>query len=694
MINSYRVMYTKTRLITTISAILIAVVLVIVGAVTKAQTSQTNAQVVILNLLNGQQYFGAPHVYQGDYNGTPANQWPYKWPLYYGPSNESQYWGSTSINQPVLELAPYPGGSWLGSGAMFWSETYSGGLVKITSMFQFFCSANHCITSIGTHNVTFLLAGDGFVIYLFLKPTKWDISPNYNYTIPYNSTAGEGWLSNVLEPAGEGWPIYAPSYPSRVEGDVIYPQSSTLYIVVEWDPSWQFAGYTQSGATGQWNVWIVNNPSGNNSSITPSQSPNLGSGYAGWDGIGTGAFPPNRGDRINVTVTYDPSTNTLTGIAMDLNTGQSANFTLNLGNYFTPPSSGNYVFGVGVASGDPWALLYVAMIGNVKSPLPSPTYYSVNFTEVGLPPGTAWNVTLNGVTKASSSSSIIFTVPNGEYNYSVASPILVNGVEYVATKPSGTVTVNNTNVTVTVQYAPVSTTEKLEVYSQFVKYFYSGLNLPNKFFVAAPSINGNQPSSVTGYITGTNVTLSFTYNPSSGYWVSNEVNMGGLKPGNYKLTAYAAYGNNYVVKGTYNVTVLEPPLIVLTVLSYIPIPSLAFKQKLSLGNSSIPLDIDYEWSLEKNITGLFNNEYEIEAKVILNCMLEQDVPINYLSGNYSTSLEFPIFVTLNSNGVASIGGGISRNYEFHIDNVNATFTVGGSAQGNFAINNYQFVLRA
>jgi len=24
----------------------------------------------------------------------------------------------------------------------------------------------------------------------------------------------------------------------------------------------------------------------------------------------------------------------------------------------------------------------VAMIGNVKSPLPSPTYYSVNFTEV------------------------------------------------------------------------------------------------------------------------------------------------------------------------------------------------------------------------------------------------------------------------------------------------------------------------
>jgi len=182
MFNSYRVMYTKTRLITTISAILIVAVLVIVGAVTKAQTSQTNAQVVILNLLNGQQYFGVPHVYQGDNDGSPTNSWP----VYYGPNNASQYWSHAGIssNQPVLELVPHTP-SWA-SGAMFWSETYSGGLVKITI--------------IGTQTTM----GNGFIIYLFLKPTKWAVSPQYNYTIPYNSTAGEGWLT------------YAPSYPSRV----------------------------------------------------------------------------------------------------------------------------------------------------------------------------------------------------------------------------------------------------------------------------------------------------------------------------------------------------------------------------------------------------------------------------------------------------------------------------------------------
>jgi len=324
-------MYTKTRLITTASAILIVAVLVIVGAVTKAQTSQTNAQVVILNLLNGQQYFGVPHVYQGDNDGSPTNSWP----VYYGPSNANQYWNSTSINQPMLELVP---AQQRVAGAMFWSETYSGGAVKITIIGTY---------SSGWSSGQF---ADGFDIYLFLKPTMWSVSPKYNYSIPYTSTYGNGW-----PPSG---------YPSPHEGDNILPQSSTPYIVVQWDPVWQFAGYTQSGVTGQWNVWIVNNTNGNNPSIGPSQSPNLGSGYAGWDGIGTGAFQPNPGDRINVAVTYDPSTNTLTGIAMDLNTGQSANFTLNLGNYYTPPGSGSYVFDVEGITGAfyaNWALLYVAM---------------------------------------------------------------------------------------------------------------------------------------------------------------------------------------------------------------------------------------------------------------------------------------------------------------------------------------------
>ena len=280
----------------------------------------------VMNLLNGLQAFYVQHVYQGDNRGTPTNQWP----VYYGPSTASQYWSpiSTSINQPVLELVPAQGTS---AGAMFWSETYSGGSVTITL--------------VGTFSTGSSRVADGYEIYLFLKPTRWGVSPNYNYSISYISTPA--WRDT--------------GYPSPTEGDVILPQSSTSYLIIQWDPWWQI-GYTRSGATGQWNVWIVKNTKGNNPSVSPSPSPNLGYGYAGWDGIGTGAFQPNPGDYICITVTYNPNTNTLTGVATDLNTGQSASFTLNLGNYYTPPSSGNYIFGVGAGTGGAyanWAIVYV-----------------------------------------------------------------------------------------------------------------------------------------------------------------------------------------------------------------------------------------------------------------------------------------------------------------------------------------------
>ena len=138
-------------------------------------------------------------------------------------------------------------------------------------------------------------------------------------------------------------------------------QSLTPYIVVGWDPALRTWA---RGATGQWFVGLVTNPSGYNPSIDPYPSPNLGNSWAGWIGIGTGAFNPEPGDWINVTVTYNPGTNTLSGVAYDLNTGQSASFTLNLNGYYTPPNNGTYVFGVGASAAfhyANWALLYVAM---------------------------------------------------------------------------------------------------------------------------------------------------------------------------------------------------------------------------------------------------------------------------------------------------------------------------------------------
>ena len=379
-----------------ITAILAILLVALIAATAKAQAGQ-NAQ-IILNLLNGQQYFGVPYIYQGDYNGRPTNQWP----VYYGPNNASQYWsqGNISSNQPVLELVPGLGAG----GAMFWSETYSGGPVTI---------------AIQATN-TIVWGGTPFLVYLFLKPTMWGISPQYNYSIPYRSI-----------------------YPSPVGGDVISPQSSTPYIVVQWAPIWQTAA-TSNGATGQWNVWIVGNPSGNNASVGPSQSPNLGYERAGWEGIGTGAFRPNPGDLINITVTYDPSTNTLSGVATDLNTGQSASFTLNLNGYYTPPTSGNYVFGVGAGTldyGGNGALLYVATTQQTTTPPTPPSslivqvpnlipyFYNssamgavyLNFTkaELGLfmPPVMLGNLSIPGILDFNNMSYFVHTL-EGPYVFS------------------------------------------------------------------------------------------------------------------------------------------------------------------------------------------------------------------------------------------------------------------------------------
>ena len=297
----------------------------------------------VMNLLNGQNAIYVPHVYQGDYHGSRNSSWP----VYYGPSTASQYWSplSSSINQPVLMMVP-SSYSW-SSGAMFWQSSYGGGSLTIT-MIGVYSYNGTPSTSSAYHYV-----GDGYIIYLFIKPSSWDISSKYNYSVPY--VASNPYNKTIISP---------------IQGDVMFPKSpaSNYYIVVEWDPLWQYA-YTTTNATGQWNVWLAHNPPeqnppGKRLDVYPDPSPNLGNPYKGWDGIGTGAFQPRPGDYICITVTYDRSTNTLSGVAYDMNTGQSASFTLSLSSFssFKPPRSGDYVFGVAGTNGNGqanWAIVYV-----------------------------------------------------------------------------------------------------------------------------------------------------------------------------------------------------------------------------------------------------------------------------------------------------------------------------------------------
>jgi YVTN family beta-propeller protein len=79
------------------------------------------------------------------------------------------------------------------------------------------------------------------------------------------------------------------------------------------------------------------------------------------------------------------------------------------------------------------------------------------FTETGLPAGTNWSVTYDGVVKSSTSTAISFSVPSGSYSYNI--PTLSNssigcGVEYLPSQSGGTAAAGST---VSVSFGALST---------------------------------------------------------------------------------------------------------------------------------------------------------------------------------------------------------------------------------------------
>ena len=127
--------------------------------------------------------------------------------------------------------------------------------------------------------------------------------------------------------------------------------------------------------------------------------------------------------------------------------------------------------------------------------------YSVTFTETGLPPGTQWSVTFNGVTKTSTTSNITFTgVPAGNYTWNATSIIAMgNGTRYVAPTSSGTISV------------PATTSFNVSYVKQYIVTIESNAG------------GSTIPSGTSWYNAGSNV--SITAIPASGYefvgWETN-----------------------------------------------------------------------------------------------------------------------------------------------------------------------------
>ncbi|MEM4066306.1 MAG: thermopsin family protease [Candidatus Micrarchaeaceae archaeon] len=124
----------------------------------------------------------------------------------------------------------------------------------------------------------------------------------------------------------------------------------------------------------------------------------------------------------------------------------SINFMLPNGTYAFSVSSGSSLFGPTPSQGTFTVNGAAQRINVTFSGVP----LSLTFEETGLPSGASWSVTLNGTTKSSTSSTIMFLVLMGTYVYSISPP---SG--FTTAQTSGTVKLVTPSEVVRVTFSPV-----------------------------------------------------------------------------------------------------------------------------------------------------------------------------------------------------------------------------------------------
>ncbi|MGC8601915.1 MAG: hypothetical protein ACP5LS_05805 [Thermoprotei archaeon] len=144
-------------------------------------------------------------------------------------------------------------------------------------------------------------------------------------------------------------------------------------------------------------------------------------------------LPP--GTTWSVTLDGKTESSSTPRITFSVPAGSYSYYVSSISGYSTSPSSGS---------------MYVN--GNLSiSVVFSQVVYPVTFSEIGLPSGAAWSVTLDGVTHSSEFSQIAFDVPSGTYSYSVSSP---PGFE--AFPSSGALTVVDSGVSEVISFSQVT----------------------------------------------------------------------------------------------------------------------------------------------------------------------------------------------------------------------------------------------
>ncbi len=180
------------------------------------------------------------------------------------------------------------------------------------------------------------------------------------------------------------------------------------------------------------NLYVANYGTNNVSVISGTANAVIGSVPTG-----AGPNPPTYdGGDGDLYVTCDISNNVtvISGVTNTVVANVPVGLTPEVGSY--DPTTGSLFF-TNKASNN------VSVMADGTVPM-----YSTTLTETGLPGGTKWSVTMDGVVRNSTQDSVVFLLPNGSYPYSISS------ARCAATSPRGTVTLSGTEAAVAVPFPP------------------------------------------------------------------------------------------------------------------------------------------------------------------------------------------------------------------------------------------------
>ena len=322
------------------------------------------------------------------------------------------------------------------------------------------------------------------------------------------------------------------------------------------------------------------------------------------------------------------------------------------------------------------------------SVISSPKYYSVSFSESGLPVNTTWSVTLDGKTIHSDNSTITFSVPNGTYSYSVE-----NLAGFVTVPNSGNITVDGKSTAISISYMktfivtffqsglPNSGEPNTDQWRWYVNLsngesFHPGPYLWNQTSFAEPHgnysfsiqpVNGYTPDPSMGNFTvnGTSVNISITFIHPQGYRVNfTEMGMGGSYGSNYwQITINnitESYGTNfstitfYLSRGNYTYYAT-------TYYSYIQVTPFPSTGKINVNaDENITVVFKQNWLVEFSETGL-PSHYEWQAR-LNNLSQRNNTPNIYIKDYYTFNGTYSI--SAGAKGYYGIEAGSSFSNSF------------------------------